>query len=74
MAEAVKRFNGVKVGLPLDPETQMSCQISKRQVEKILFHVKIGVEEGEKVLCGSEAATDGELARAASCVRPCRAT
>ncbi|MDO5536239.1 MAG: aldehyde dehydrogenase family protein [Desulfovibrionaceae bacterium] len=63
VAEAVKRFNDVKVGLPLDPETQMSCQISKRQVEKILSYVKIGEEEGAKVLCGGVAATEGELAK-----------
>ncbi len=63
VAEAVKRFNAVKVGMPLDPATQMSCQINKRQVEKILNYVKIGQEEGAKVLCGGVAATEGELAK-----------
>ena len=49
--------------MPLDPATQMSCQINKRQVEKILNYVKIGQEEGAKVLCGGVAATEGELAK-----------
>ena len=50
--EAVKRFNAVKVGLPWEPDTQMGCQISKRQMEKILGYVEIGKKEGAKVLCG----------------------
>lgn len=48
--EAVKRFNDVKVGLPWESDTQMGCQISKRQMEKILGYVEIGKKEGAKVL------------------------
>ncbi len=33
--EAVKRFNAVKVGLPREEDTQMGCQVSKRQMESI---------------------------------------
>ncbi len=65
VAEAVKRFNDVKVGMPLDPETQMSCQISRKQCEKILNYVRIGVEEGARVLCGGVPADEGELAKGA---------
>ncbi len=63
VAEAVKRFNKVKVGLPWEPDTQMGSQIDKRQMEKILRYVKIGQEEGAKVLCGGVQATEGELAK-----------
>lgn len=63
VAEAVKRFNDVKVGQPLDPGTQMGCQISKRQAEKILSYVKVGTDEGATVLCGGEPATEGDLAK-----------
>ena len=59
--EAVKRFNAVKVGLPWESDTQMGCQISKRQMEKILGYVEIGKKEGAKVLCGGVQDTEGEL-------------
>lgn len=59
--EAVKRFNDVKVGLPWESDTQMGCQISKRQMEKILGYVEIGKKEGAKVLCGGVQDTEGEL-------------
>ena len=42
----MKRFNAVKVGLPWESDTQMGCQISKRQMEKILGYVEIGKKEG----------------------------
>ena len=61
--EAAKRFNAVKVGLPLDPETQMGSQINEHQVKKILEYIEIGKGEGAKVACGGERATEGELAK-----------
>lgn len=59
--EAVKRFNAVKVGLPWENDTQMGCQINRRQMEKILEYVEIGRQEGAEVLCGGEQAVEGEL-------------
>ena len=59
--DAVRRFEQVKVGLPLDPETQMGAQISKGQMQKILKYVEIGKEEGAKVLCGGYQITEGGL-------------
>lgn len=59
--EAVKRFNQVKVGLPWEMDTQMGCQISKGQMEKILKYVEIGKSEGAQVLCGGEQVKEGGL-------------
>lgn len=55
VAELVKRFENVKVGDPLNEDTQMGTQVSKNQFEKILNYVKIGTDEGGKVLTGGEA-------------------
>ena len=41
----------------------MGAQINERQVEKILKYIDIGKEEGAKVACGGERASDGELSR-----------
>ncbi len=54
VAELVDAFKKVKVGDPLDPETQMGSQVNKRQAEKILSYVKIAQEEGATVACGGD--------------------
>ena len=61
--EAIKRFNAVKVGDPLDPTTQMGAQINKRQLDKILSYVEIGQKEGAHVACGGYALTEGDYAK-----------
>ena len=63
--EAVKRFNTVKVGNPLNPETQMGSQINNRQVEKILSYIEIAKSEGATIAAGGERCTDGECANGA---------
>ena len=35
----VEKFKRIKVGDPLDPNTQMGCQINKKQADKILEYV-----------------------------------
>ncbi len=53
LAEA---FKNVKVGDPMDMQTQMGSQINKRQLEKILGWVETAKKEGATVLVGGEAA------------------
>lgn len=52
----VERTNAIKLGHPMDPDTMMGAQASYDQYEKILDYIKIGKEEGCKVLAGGEAA------------------
>lgn len=52
----IERTKAIKLGHPLDPTTMMGAQASSDQYEKILSYIKIGKEEGAKVLCGGEAA------------------
>ena len=54
---AVKKFSTIKVGDPLDPNTQMGSQINKKQAEQILNYVEIGKKEGAKVAVGGKAYT-----------------
>ena len=56
----VEKFKRIKVGDPLDPNTQMGCQINKKQADKILDYVKIGVEEGAKIAVGGKRHSAGE--------------
>jgi len=63
VAEAVKRFNAVKIGMPWEKDVQMGSQISKKQMEKILSYVEIGKKEGAKVACGGEQYINGDCAK-----------
>ena len=62
---AVEQFNKVKVGNPLDPDTQMGSQVNDRQVEKIQSCVDIAVQDGAKIACGGRVFDEGELSKGA---------
>jgi acyl-CoA reductase-like NAD-dependent aldehyde dehydrogenase len=65
MAETVRAFNSVKVGMPWEKDTVMGSQIDGNQLEKILAYVDIGRKEGAKVACGGERATGNGLDKGA---------
>ena len=50
----VEAFNRVKVGNPLDPETQMGSQINEGQVKKILGYIERAKADGATIACGGE--------------------
>ena len=56
MERFIERVEAIKMGHPLDPTTMMGAQASNDQYEKILKYIKIGKEEGCKVLTGGEPA------------------
>lgn len=62
LEDAAKAFDNVKVGLPLDPETQMGSLVSQSQRNKVLACIEAGVKEGARLLCGGVAVTEGDLA------------
>lgn len=59
---AVKAFNSVNVGDPLDPNTQMGAQVDQGQLRKIMSYVNLAKEEGTTIACGGEPYTDGACA------------
>ena len=59
---AVKAFNSVTVGDPLDPNTQMGAQVDQGQLRKIMSYVNLAKEEGATIACGGEPYTDGACA------------
>jgi acyl-CoA reductase-like NAD-dependent aldehyde dehydrogenase len=52
-----EKTRSIRLGDPLDPETQMGPVSSCRQYDRVLSYVKQGVEEGARVLIGGEAIT-----------------
>ncbi len=63
VAEAVERFNRVKVGLPWATDTQMGSQIYEAHLKAILFCIEQAKGEGATVLCGGERITSGDLGK-----------
>ncbi len=52
MERAVARVKKIKLGNPLDSSTMVGAQASREQLEKILSYMKIGSDEGARVLTG----------------------
>ncbi|HSW19075.1 MAG TPA: aldehyde dehydrogenase family protein [Ramlibacter sp.] len=54
---------GIRVGDPLDPETQMGPLVSAAQLERVCGYMDIGKQQGARALAGGARLTDGPLAQ-----------
>jgi len=54
VSELKTKFEGVNVGDPMDPNTQMGSQISEAQMTRILGYIDIAKEEGATILTGGK--------------------
>ncbi|WP_211214007.1 aldehyde dehydrogenase family protein [Sediminispirochaeta bajacaliforniensis] len=61
LAQLVKAFNSIKVGMPWEKDTVMGSQIDQNQLDKILAYVHIGEKEGAKIACGGTRAEGNGL-------------
>ncbi|MBV9606887.1 MAG: aldehyde dehydrogenase family protein [Solirubrobacterales bacterium] len=52
IAKVNKGIEAIRVGDPLDPETQMGALVSREQYEKVLRYVELGHQAGARLLCG----------------------
>lgn len=50
-------FESIRVGDPLDPNTQMGTQVSQDQMDTILGYIELAKKEGATVLTGGERIT-----------------
>jgi acyl-CoA reductase-like NAD-dependent aldehyde dehydrogenase len=57
------RAKKLRVGNGLDPKTDMGPNISASQIETVKKYVKIGKDEGAKVVAGGNALTGGDYAK-----------
>ena len=57
-----EEFKKVKVGLPWQDDTQMGAQVNAHQLETILKYVKIGEQEGCRIITGGKK-VEGELGK-----------
>jgi len=59
----VARTRSLKVGDPMDPETEVGPLISPSQRERVLGYIRLGQEEGARLACGGDIPTDPGCAR-----------
>lgn len=57
-----KEFEGIKVGLPWEEDTQMGAQVNAGQLKTIVKYVNIGEQEGARLITGGHPIVQGELA------------
>ena len=63
MGKLLSRTRSLKVGDPLDPRVDVGPVASGEQERKILQYIRIGIEEGAKLLCGGKKLTGGPYDR-----------
>jgi len=59
----VKRVNAMRIGDPMDPETQVGALVSEQHMHKVLSYIERGRAEGAIALTGGARATAGALAK-----------
>ena len=52
LARIVARLGRIRIGHPLDPETEMGSLVSKAQYEKVVRYVELGKQQGALLACG----------------------
>jgi len=58
-----EKCEAIKIGYPLNEDTQMGCLISESHLEKVDNYVKEAVAAGAKILCGGKRYTEGVCAK-----------
>ncbi|MFT8369233.1 MAG: betaine-aldehyde dehydrogenase [Acetobacter papayae] len=65
LAALKARVEKIRVGAPLDPQTQMGSLISQGHMEKVLEYIESGKQEGARLLTGGYRVQEGDLAHGA---------
>jgi len=63
LQQLVERTARMRVGDPLDPETDVGALISEAHMEKVLGYIEAGRKEGARLVFGGERVTEGRLER-----------
>ncbi len=61
LAGVIDRARALRIGSPLEAETQLGPMVSQRQLDKVLGYVQRGRDEGARLILGGER-LDGDLA------------
>ena len=62
LPKIVERVAELRVGIPMDADTDMGCLSSKAQLDKSMRYVRLGIDEGARLLYGGKRPADAALA------------
>ena len=62
LEEIVRNVAALRIGLPTDADTEMGCLSSRAQFEKTLAYIRLGQEEGARLVHGGKRIDDPRLA------------
>jgi betaine-aldehyde dehydrogenase len=62
LAEIAKRVAALRLGLPSDRDAEVGCLSSQAQFDKTMSYIRIGQEEGARVVQGGRRSSDPRLA------------
>lgn len=54
------RMSKLRVGLPLDEESDMGAMIHENHMKSVLDHIELASKEGASIICGGERLTGGD--------------
>ncbi len=57
------KAKAIRIGNPADPSVQLGPVVSARQLERVLGYVKVGLEEGARLVAGGRVPEDPALSR-----------
>lgn len=63
LEKVVDRAKRIKLGDPLDPETEVGPVAYEQHLDRILSYIELGQQEGAKLALGGVRASEGELAK-----------
>jgi betaine-aldehyde dehydrogenase len=63
LPEIVDRVAKIRVGLPTERDTEMSCLTSQAQYDKTMSYIRLGIEGGARLAYGGKRPADPKLAK-----------
>lgn len=69
VSRLVERVRNIRLGHPLDPDSEMGCLVSRHHLEKVLGYVEVAMQEGAKLATGG-AVSDDPLLREGPFLQP----
>ncbi|WP_394236285.1 aldehyde dehydrogenase family protein [Niallia oryzisoli] len=52
VSKLINRIKELKIGLPIEPETEMGCLVSQAQYDKVVRYIELGQAEGAELIYG----------------------
>jgi betaine-aldehyde dehydrogenase len=60
LERVIEQVKAIRIGHPLDPQTEMGCLVSRQQYDKVMRYIESGKQEGARLLYGGRK-PDGSL-------------